>query len=136
MPTNTKIPLAVILGLVLAIALDTIVQISWKFAVTSLPENAPVAVMGMGMLSDLFFYLVLLAFVAQYFNWMRVLARADLSFAQPITALSYITVLALSRLALHEKVSLSKILGIALIMLGVFLISQTPHRTIRTNLDP
>jgi drug/metabolite transporter (DMT)-like permease len=66
---------------------------------------------------------------------MRVLARADLSFAQPITALSYITVLVLSRLALHEKVSLPKILGTALILLGVFLISQTPYRTTRPPLD-
>lgn len=136
MPTRTKIPQAVILGLFLAIALDTIVQVSWKFAVSSIPEKASVPVMVMGTLGGFPFYLILLAFVAQYFNWMRVLGRADLSFAQPITALSYITVLALSSHTLHERISAPKVLGIALILVGVFFISRTPHRTVRTNLDP
>ena len=60
---------------------------------------------------------------------MRVLARADLSFAQPFTALGYITVLAISAHSLHEQISAPKVLGVALILLGVFFISRTPFRT-------
>ena len=41
----------------------------------------------------------MVALVAQLANWLWVLAQADLSFAQPITALSYITVLAFSPLS-------------------------------------
>jgi drug/metabolite transporter (DMT)-like permease len=84
----------------------------------------------------------MLAFGAQLFNWMRVLARADLSFAQPFTAISYITVLAISCHSLNESLSVSKMFGVALILVGVFFISRTPFRTTGAdghnpaNLDP
>jgi drug/metabolite transporter (DMT)-like permease len=134
-PTKTIIPRGVIIGLFLAVVLDTFVQISWKFAVSGFPENAAVSAMVTGLLSGFPFYMAMLGVAAQYANWMRVLARADLSFAQPITAISYITVLALSSHAFHEKVSPSKVLGITLILLGVFFISRTPHHTTRADLD-
>jgi drug/metabolite transporter (DMT)-like permease len=71
----------------------------------------------------------MLAFGAQLFNWIRVLARSDLSFAQPFTALSYISVLAISHHSLHENLSVSKMAGVVLILVGVFFISRTPFRT-------
>ena len=75
------------------------------------------------------FYLAMLGFAAQLFNWTRVLAKADLSFAQPITALSYISVLAISRLALHEAMSSTKLTGVILILAGVAFISQSSAST-------
>jgi drug/metabolite transporter (DMT)-like permease len=60
---------------------------------------------------------------------MQVLAEADLSFAQPFTALSYVTVLAISNYQLHERVSLMRLLGVSLILVGVFFISRTSHST-------
>jgi len=129
MPIKTKIPKTVIAGLVLAIVLDTIIQISWKLAVSGIPENASISATTAGALTSFFFYLAMLAFVAQLFNWVRVLSRADLSFAQPFTALSYITVLTISSHTLHEPLSPTKALGIATIFIGVFLISRTPHLT-------
>jgi drug/metabolite transporter (DMT)-like permease len=83
-----------------------------------------------GALANPLFYAAMLAFGAQLFNWLRVLARADLSFAQPFTAISYITVLAISCHSLQESLSVSKIFGVALILVGVFCISRTPFRTV------
>ena len=83
----------------------------------------------LGALSNRYFYIAMLAFGAQLVNWIRVLARADLSFAQPFTALGYVTVLAVSRHSLQEEISAMKILGVMLIFLGVFFISRTPHQT-------
>jgi drug/metabolite transporter (DMT)-like permease len=71
----------------------------------------------------------MLAFGAQLINWMRVLARADLSYAQPFTALSYLTVLTLSSHTLHEHLSPARLCGVGMILAGVFLISRTSHRT-------
>lgn len=71
----------------------------------------------------------MLAFPAQLFNWMYVLARADLSYAQPITALANISVVTISSRYLHEQLSPLRILGVALILIGVFFISQTPAET-------
>jgi len=117
-------------GLVLAVALDTVIQITWKRAVGGVPENAPAATAARGALASPYFWLAMLAFAAQLVNWLRVLARADLSFAQPFTALSYVTVLALSRLLLHEHLAAGRLAGVGLILAGVFLISRTPSSTV------
>jgi drug/metabolite transporter (DMT)-like permease len=73
----------------------------------------------------------MLAFAANFYNWLRVLALVDLSFAQPFTALSYLSVITISSHSLHEEMTAAKFLGLGLILLGVFLISRTPHRTDR-----
>jgi len=127
--TSPKLPGAVVVGLVLAIVLDTFIQITWKLAVSPIPVDASVVATTRAALSSPLFYAAMLAFGAQLFNWMRVLARADLSFAQPFTAISYITVLAISCRLLHESLSLSKMFGVVLILVGVFFISRTPFRT-------
>lgn len=127
---RSPIPRSVVVGLVLAVALDTVIQIAWKLAVSGLPANAPALATARAALSNRCFYVAMLALGAQLCNWMRVLARADLSFAQPFTALSYVTVLTFSSRFLHEGLSVSKILGVGLIFLGVFFISRTPSITI------
>jgi drug/metabolite transporter (DMT)-like permease len=122
-------PVTVLVGLILAIMLDTAVQITWKWAVKGIPENASILLTVREVFRGPYFYVVMFLFVAQFVNWMRVLAHADLSYVQPFTALSYITVLTLSSYILHEQITSVKILGVALIFVGVFFISQTPHRT-------
>ncbi|HTQ30067.1 MAG TPA: hypothetical protein VMI53_02555 [Opitutaceae bacterium] len=125
----SKIPPAAVAGLIVAVVLDTLVQIAWKRSVAGIPEAASVAVTMRVVLGSPYFYAAMLAFGAQLYNWLRVLALADLSFAQPFTALSYIAVLAISHRALHEDLSLAKAAGVALILAGVFLISRTPFHT-------
>jgi drug/metabolite transporter (DMT)-like permease len=125
----TKLPGAVVVGLILAIVLDTFIQIAWKLSVWHVPADASVSATIRGALASPLFYAAMLAFGAQLYNWIRVLARADLSFAQPFTAISYITVLAISCRLLNESLSVSKMFGVALILVGVFFISRTPFRT-------
>jgi drug/metabolite transporter (DMT)-like permease len=128
-PPFPRPPAAVAIGLVLAIALDTVIQITWKLSVADAPRGAPPLVVLRAVLANPFFAVAMLAFAAQLWNWIRVLARADLSFAQPFTALSYLTVLGWSAHSLHEQLSLSRLGGVGLILAGVFLISRTPFRT-------
>jgi len=73
--------------------------------------------------------LVVVLFVAQLTNWLRVLELSDLSYAQPITALSYISVLGFSVAWLGEQLDPLKIAGIVLIMAGVWCISRGPHHS-------
>lgn len=114
-------PPGVIAGLVLAIVLDTVTQVSWKMS-----ANGP------GLLQTLtnpWFAVAMAALCLQFWNWMRVLGSADLSFAQPITALSYVTVLSLSAWCFHDRLTIRQALGIASILVGVWFISRTPHVT-------
>ena len=106
---------ALALRLALAIALDTAVQLLWKMAAMELAA---------GML-----LLVAALFACQLANWLRVLEQADLSYAQPITSLSFVSVLLVSVLYLGERLDALKVVGIALVLAGVWFISRGPHRT-------
>jgi drug/metabolite transporter (DMT)-like permease len=124
-----RVPIGIWLGLAAAILLDTGVQICWKTAVLDIPTSAPWYETILFALQTPLIYLVIAMFFAQLLNWMRVLSKADLSFAQPITSLSYLSVSALSVFFLHEIVSPGRLFGMALILGGVFFVSRTKHNT-------
>jgi drug/metabolite transporter (DMT)-like permease len=74
-----------------------------------------------GMLTPyVFFGLVLYALSAVI--WIFVLNQVKLSFAYPMISLSYVLVVVLSALILHEKVPMVTIAGLVLISVGVSLI--------------
>ena len=54
---------------------------------------------------------------------MALLSWADLSYVLPVTSIGYVVVALIGRVFLHETISLSRWAGIALIMLGVALVS-------------
>ena len=93
-----RLPVRLAFGLFLAIALDTALQTIWKRAALALPDNAlsdPLAA-ALSVLHQPMFMLVGLLIAFQMINWLKVLDDADVSFALPITALSYVSVAALS----------------------------------------
>ena len=59
--------------------------------------------------------------------WLIVLSRATLSFAYPFASLSYVLILVAGHFVLHEQVTPLRLAGVALIVLGIVLIAQTPH---------
>ncbi len=125
-----RVPTSVAVGLALTIVLDTGVQVLWKSAVSAVPEAASPSSIISGTLSQPVFYVVVALFMAQFCTWMKVLSKADLSFAQPITALSFIPVGLFSTIYLHEQMGPLKVMGITLILLGTWFISQTKHNTL------
>jgi drug/metabolite transporter (DMT)-like permease len=70
--------------------------------------------------------LVLLGFMACY---MTALSWADITFVLPATAFGNVIVTILSRFWLHEHVSRSRWLGVALIVIGVGFVANGPSRT-------
>ena len=122
------VPFDIRLGLALAIILDTGVQLCWKQAVLPGEGSAFLTVI-VSTLKQPVFWAAMFMFGAQFYNWIKVLAKADLSYAQPITALSYVSVTVLSVLFLHEQVNIYRLLGIACILLGVWFICRTQHCT-------
>jgi drug/metabolite transporter (DMT)-like permease len=112
-----------------AIALDTGLQLIWKIGVAGIPDasawDAAVAV----ALNPIFI-LVVAFMAAQLVNWLKVLDHADLSYAKPFTSLSYVTVCALSVLVLHERIAPLQIIGIAVVVAGVWCVSITKRSTL------
>ena len=67
-------------------------------------------------------------FEALFFVCLLVLmARSDISFLWPLTALSFVFATLAAMLFLHEQVSSLRWLGVILIMLGAALISYSEH---------
>ena len=69
---------------------------------------------------------LLLAFFASYMN---ALSWADLTYVLPATSLGYVLLALVARFALHEQVSLTRWLGIALIAGGVGFVAGSPALT-------
>jgi drug/metabolite transporter (DMT)-like permease len=57
--------------------------------------------------------------------WLAVLAREELSYAYPLSSLGYLAVLIGAALFFHEQISLSRIIGVLIIMAGVFFIEYS-----------
>ena len=55
--------------------------------------------------------------------WLGVISRADFSFAYPLLALSYVVAMIPARFILHEDVTLNRILGAAIVVVGAIVIS-------------
>jgi drug/metabolite transporter (DMT)-like permease len=126
---KSRVSLPLVIGLTLAIALDTVQQLVWKMGMDALPETAPPSVMVQAVFHEPLLGLVAILMVVRLINWLRVLQLADLSYAQPITSLSYITVTVASALFLHETLTPLQMIGMAIIMVGVWCIGQTKEKS-------
>jgi drug/metabolite transporter (DMT)-like permease len=115
--------------LALAIALDTVVQFLWKTAADRVPDDVSLLATAYAMLSQPIFLLIGALLFAQFINWLKVLELADLSYAKPITSLSYVTVGIVSMLFLGETLHPVQVAGIAIVIAGVWCITRTEHRS-------
>ena len=55
--------------------------------------------------------------------WLGVISRADFSFAYPLLALSYVVAMIPARFILHEDVTLNRVLGAVIVVVGAIVIS-------------
>jgi drug/metabolite transporter (DMT)-like permease len=125
-------PAKVWIGLAMAVILDAPVQLTWKAVMlkygSSAHANDPISIVHWFLRQDRF-WLLIGCFLVQFVNWMWVLSNADLSFAQPFTALSYVAVSGCAAFYFHEHVGPLRILGIVLVLIGVMFVASSPHRT-------
>lgn len=129
MSVSKKFPIRLAAGLLLAIMIDTALQLVWKVAVLNLPNDGSPWLNVQAILHNRFFIFVIFLMACQFFNWLMVLRDADLSYAQPVTSLSYVSVFFLSVLYLKEPADLIQITGIIFVVAGVWFISRTDHVT-------
>lgn len=69
----------------------------------------------------------ILVFAFNFFIWILILYKIDLSIAMPVGSTSYIFVPIAAIIFLNEHVSLLRWAGVALIVLGIHFVSQTKH---------
>ena len=60
--------------------------------------------------------------------WLLALMKADLSFAFPFLSLTYIVVLFGGTVLFHEEVTLARVIGFAVIVLGVWIVARSEQK--------
>jgi multidrug transporter EmrE-like cation transporter len=89
-----------------AFSIESILKIVWEIFST------PVIIVG------------LVFFALSFLLWVVVLTKMQLSYAYPMVSLGYIVVSILSYLIFKESFTLNKILGIGIIIIGIFIINR------------
>jgi drug/metabolite transporter (DMT)-like permease len=135
MSKGARVPPRLVIGLAVAIGLDTALQLVWKTGVADIPDTSVWdAIVGIAL--NPIFILVIAFMAAQLVNWLKVLDHADLSYAKPFTSLSYVTVCVLSVLLLGEHIAPLQIAGIVVVVAGVWCVGMTRRATIGSGADP
>ncbi|MCX5678658.1 MAG: EamA family transporter [Candidatus Omnitrophica bacterium] len=70
-------------------------------------------------------WLGIFVFILNFFVWIIILSRVDLSIAMPVGSTSYIFVPIAAMIFLHEHVGILRWAGILLIVLGIHFVSQS-----------
>jgi drug/metabolite transporter (DMT)-like permease len=125
MSGGARVPLRLVIGLAVAIALDTVLQLVWKTGIAGIPDTASAWETVVAIALNPIFILVVVLMGAQLVNWLKVLDHADLSYAKPFTSLSYVSVCVLSVFMLGERVDPMQIVGIVVVVAGVWCVSMT-----------
>jgi len=73
-------------------------------------------------------WLGVLLYIVNFFIWIAVLSRVQLSVAFPMGSTCYVYVPILATVFLHEHVGLVRWAGIALIILGIHVVSKSSQR--------
>ncbi|WP_282942075.1 EamA family transporter [Paenibacillus sp. RC67] len=66
----------------------------------------------------------LILFGTSFLLWIKVLSRSELSYAYPMVSIGYILVVILSYFLLDESFSWNKLMGIVIIVAGVWFINK------------
>ena len=66
----------------------------------------------------------IISFALSMLVWLYVLSRLELSVAYPFAALTYVLILLASHFLLKETITPLKIMGVAVIVIGIYLVSR------------
>ena len=113
----SRLPFKIFLFVVLNDLLDTTAQLLMKKGVHHLFNFAN---------HDFFlFWIGLIIYLSNFFLWMYILSKTDLSIALPLASASYILIPIAAVYFLHEFVAPMRWLGLVLIMTGIYFVSMS-----------
>jgi drug/metabolite transporter (DMT)-like permease len=128
-----QIPLSIILLVIANDLLDTLAQLLMKKGLGHVDINSIGAffyhLVNVTNHNIVFFWLGLVLYISNFFLWMKILSKIDLSVALPLASSSYILIPVAAVFFLHEFVSPLRWLGLALIVVGIYFISQSRQST-------
>jgi multidrug transporter EmrE-like cation transporter len=116
------------LFIALSVLLTAYAHLILKYEINSVPSMpSGLPLIGFLLKFTLFRPLVMSGFLSGLlasFAWMAALSRFELSYAYPFLSLNFVIVVALSLLLFDEGVNSYKLVGLALICIGVFVVGK------------
>jgi multidrug transporter EmrE-like cation transporter len=109
----------------ISIGLGTAAQFFFKLGVNSITQkgNGTVELVKLGM-TNLHLWCGMVCYGVSLLMWFYVLSQMELSRAFPLVSIGYVAILLLGYFFLNEPMSVYKIIGVALIVIGVIFISK------------
>lgn len=108
----------------ISIILGSLGQFGLKLGANQIKTGQGILTALLSLAFNMNIILSLLCFAASMVIWVFVLRELELSVAYPMVSLGYIITMALAFLFLNEPLRLTKILGAALIVVGVIVINM------------
>jgi drug/metabolite transporter (DMT)-like permease len=122
-----------LIGLILlSVALAASAQLTLKHGMNQVTDASGTASLSGGSLRAIVTNLSVIGGLAIFglsaVVWLLVLSRASLSFAYPFASLTYVLILLADKFLLHEDIPVLRWAGVFLIVTGIVLVAQTPHK--------
>lgn len=111
------------LNWVVFVALETFAQVALKLAAVDSSAASSLSSWLSALASNHWFQASLTADVLNFFAWMMILRRHDLSLAVPLSSLCYFAIVIASTTLLHETVGIVQVVGLGLIGVGIILVA-------------
>ncbi|WP_292661654.1 hypothetical protein [Nitratifractor sp.] len=102
--------------------------IKWKmssFDLSHIPSVLEKFLFVASLLSNPYIILSIVLTLLSGLSWMIAMTKFELSYAYPYTALGYVIVLLFSFFLFHESLTLQKIAGVLLVVLGIIIASKS-----------
>ncbi len=115
----------IFLSIVFAVSSQLIIK--WKMSAVIMPDTSILDkfTFAFTMLFNPYIMLSIIFTLLSGLSWMIAMTKFEISYAYPFTILGLIFVTIFSVLFFGESINLSKIVGIGLVVLGIFIISRS-----------
>lgn len=114
--------------IVVSVSFNSLAQVVLRKAMVSLGPipswHEPIA-LALTFIGNIYLWCGVACYVASLGLWLAVLSNTQVSVAYPMLSIGYFIAAALSFLFLGETIGLTRIGGIALICVGVFVVART-----------
>ena len=109
------------------LAVETLGQVSLKFAGTRVGVLEPNLHSILAAVSTPWLWLGLACYLGQFALWMRILEKSHLSRAFPTSAIAFVAIMIASWAVFGDPMGWEKILGSAIIVAGILLLGGDAH---------
>lgn len=127
---KSKVSLKIILLIVFIDMLESVYEFFFKKGMNVIGEftyrgfNPALHYVG-DVVSNPWIMIGLVIIIIETVLWIAVLSKIDLSLAFPLASSSYVFILLVSAFILHEQVSVNRVIGTVLIMIGIVIVTKS-----------